>query len=117
MVMKFEEKRTFLKLALTQQLALLFPCKCLFHVISVGVFFEGTWNSWVNSASCLPALGPSDSHYSRAPLYLLLSGKQARDWGTDLRLGLTFALPPVILLWFQEGMEFSEEPKASAGLG
>lgn len=115
--MKFQEKRTFLKLALTQQLALLLPCKCLFHVISVGVFFEGTWNSWVNSVSYSPALGPLDCHHFRASLCLLLSRKQAKDWGADLRPGLTFAFPPVILLWFQEEMEFSEESKASAGLG
>lgn len=46
-------------------------------------------------------------------LCLFLSKKQAKDWSTDLKPGLTFVLPPVILLWFQVGIGFSAEPKAT----
>lgn len=40
--MKFQEKRTFLKLALRQQLAVLLLGKRLFQVILVGVLFKRT---------------------------------------------------------------------------
>lgn len=58
-------------------------CKCVFLLILVGVLFKGSRDGWVSSASHSPALGPSDSHHSRAPLCLLLSMKQAKDWSTD----------------------------------
>lgn len=78
-----EKKKTFLKLALRLQLVLLLLCKRLFQVILVNVFFKWTWKNWVTLASCLPAVHPSDSHPSRAPLCLFLSKKQAKDRGTD----------------------------------
>lgn len=71
----------------------------------------------MNSPSGCPALGPSHSHYSRPTLCSLLSSKQAKAGALTLRPGLTFALPPITLWWFQQGLEFSEEPKARAGLG
>lgn len=42
MVMKFQEKRTFLKLTLRQQLTLLLRYKHLFLVILVDVLFKET---------------------------------------------------------------------------
>lgn len=83
MVMKFQQKRTFLKLALRQQLAVLLLCECLSQVISVGVLFKGTRNGWVKSASGSPALGSSDSHHSRPSLCSFLPRKQAQDRDTD----------------------------------
>lgn len=86
MVMKFQEKRTFLKLAVRQQLAVLLLCKRLFHVIWISPF---SWDlEWLGMealewASRLPALGPSDSQNSRTSQCLLFSRKQAKDWGTD----------------------------------
>lgn len=110
----FKRKKTFLKLALRQQLVLLLLCKCLFQVILVDVRCKGTWNNkwnefYLSFAYPQPLRLPS-------LLCLFLSKKQAKDWGTDLRPGLTFVLPPVILLWFQVKMGFSAEPKARAGL-
>lgn len=94
---------------------MLLPYKCLFHVISVGVFLEGTWNSWVNSASYSPSLGPLDSHHSRASLCFLLSRKQAKDWGADLRPGLTYAFPPVICCGSKRRWSSQRSPRLVLG--
>lgn len=81
--MKFQEKRTFLKLALRQQLAVLLLCKRLFQVILVDVLFKGTQNDWVNSVSPWRALDPLAFPSLWASLSLLLSRKQEKDWGAD----------------------------------
>lgn len=54
--MKFQEKRTFLKLALRQQLDALLLWKCLTQVILVSVLFKGTQMAGFASGSL--ALGP-----------------------------------------------------------
>ena len=54
--MKFQEKRTFLKLALRQQLDVLLLWKCLSQVILVDVLFKGTQMAGFASGSL--TLGP-----------------------------------------------------------
>lgn len=81
MVMKFQEKRTFLKLALRQQLDVLLLWKCLSQVILVDVLFKGTQMAGFASGSLTlrPLRGPA---LQTLPVQFL-SRKQVQAPGTD----------------------------------
>lgn len=81
MVMKFQEKRTFLKLALRQQLDVLLLWKCLSQVISVGVLFKGTQMAGFASGSL--TLGPLRGPVLQTLPVQFLSRKQVQAPGTD----------------------------------
>ena len=79
--MKFQEKRTFLKLALRQQLDVLLLWKCRSRVISVGVLFKGTQMAGFASGSL--TLGPLSGPVLQTLPVQFLSRKQVQALGTD----------------------------------
>lgn len=70
---------------------------------------------WILSLHGVPST-PWHSRHSGPPCPCSSQGSKRRTGALTLRPDLTFAFPPVSLLWFQKGTEYSEKPKARAGL-
>lgn len=79
--MKFQEKRTFLKLALRQQLDALLLWKCLSQVILVSVLFKRTQMAGFASGSL--AFGPLRGPALQTFPVQFLSRKQVQAPGMD----------------------------------
>ena len=86
--MKFQEKRTFLKLALRQQLDVLLLWKCLSQVILVDVLFKGTQMAGFASGSLTlgPLRGPGTDPQACFDPHTSGCGGSKRGWSSQRSL-------------------------------